>query len=89
MEANPVFRIELLDYVKRAAELLQLLDLLFSNTILCVRRAELRRTAGAKEDVIARCLKIIAKSLIQHCQRSELCLQNVKNGQFWRVFENM
>ena len=43
--------------MKRAAELLLLLeeDLLFSNTILCVRRAELRRrTAGAKEDVIGR-----------------------------------
>ena len=33
------------------------------------------------------------KSLIQHCERSELCLQkfikNAKNGPFWRVFENL
>ena len=37
------------------------------------------------------------KSLIQHCERSELCLhfewtkvnQNAKNGQFWRVFEKL
>ena len=38
-----------------------------------------------------------AKSLIQHCERSELCLhfewtkvhKNAKNGQFWRLFENL
>ena len=33
------------------------------------------------------------KSLIQHCERSELRLQklikNTKNGQFWRVFEKL
>ena len=37
------------------------------------------------------------KSLIQHCERSELCLhlsgqkliKNAQNGQFWRVFENL
>ena len=37
------------------------------------------------------------KSLIKHCERSELSLlcewkkliKNVKNGQFWRVFESM
>ena len=37
------------------------------------------------------------KSRIQYCERSELRLhfewtkvnQNVKNGQFWRVFENL
>ena len=32
------------------------------------------------------------KSLIQNCERSELGLQlikNPKNGQFWRVFENL
>ena len=37
------------------------------------------------------------KSLIQHCERSELRLhfewtevnKNAKNGQFWQVFENL
>ena len=33
------------------------------------------------------------KSLIQHCERSELRLQklikNAKNGPIWRVFENL
>ena len=37
------------------------------------------------------------KSLIQYCERSELCLhfgwtkvnQKWQNGQFWRVFENL
>ena len=32
------------------------------------------------------------KSLIQHCERSELRLHfewNAKNGPFWRVFENL
>ena len=32
------------------------------------------------------------KSLIQHCERSELSLHlinNAKNGPFWRVFENL
>ena len=33
------------------------------------------------------------KSLIKHCERSELRLQkfieNAKNGPFWRLFENM
>ena len=33
------------------------------------------------------------KSLIKHCERSELRLQkfieNAKNGPFWRLFENL
>ena len=44
-----------------------------------------------------RCLKNTEKSLIQHCERSELLLhfkwtkvyQNAKNGPFWRVFEKL
>ena len=45
----------------------------------------------------SRCLKI-TKSIIQHCERSELRLhfewtkvyfKNAKNGPFWRVFENL
>ena len=37
----------------------------------------------------ARCLKITEKSLIQHYELHIELIKNVKNGQFWRVFENL
>ena len=48
-----------------------------------------RNTSSSKSEFSQRYLKITEKSLIQHCERSELRLQksikNAKNNLFWRV----